>query len=37
MLIKVEHRQLRLKGGDGLKMLNKWANGMAPHDEEDGA
>ena len=34
--LKVERGQLRLEGG-GLKMLNKWANGMAPHDEEDGA
>ena len=34
--LKVEHGRLRLEGG-GLKMLNKWANGMAPHDEEDGA
>ena len=33
---KSEDAALIEKGG-GLKMLNKWANGMTPHDEEDGA
>ena len=33
---KSEDAALIEKGGS-LKMLNMWANGMTPHDEEDGA